>query len=104
MDSHTRELYTNLIDHLRMVLVSDEFKCRHRSSEKYFTRMRCLPFVIVILILLNMLKRSLQDELDEFFRAIQRNEVSERLVTKSAFTQARKKFKHTAFIELMLNK
>lgn len=100
MDTHTRALYTSLIDHLRMVLVSDEFKCRHRSSEKYFIRRRCLPFVVVILILLNMLKRSLQDELDEFFRVIERGEVSERLVTKSAFTQARKKFKHTAFIEL----
>ena len=100
MDTQTRRLYTDLIDHLRMVLVSDEFRCRHRCSEKYFVRQRCLSFVVVILFLLNMLKRSLQDELDEFFRAIERGEVAERLVTKSAFTQARKKFKHTAFIEL----
>lgn len=100
MDTKTRKLYVNLVDHLRVVLVSDKFKNRHRCNDKYFVRRRCLPFVTVILIVLNMLKRSLQDELDEFFRAIKRGEVSERFVTKGAFTQARKKFKHTAFIEL----
>jgi len=45
-----------------------------------------------------MSKRALQDELDAFFEALTSGE--ERVVTKSAFTQARKKFKHTAFIEL----
>ena len=45
-----------------------------------------------------MLKRALQDELNSFFReALAGNECT---VTKSAFSQARKKFKHTAFIEL----
>jgi hypothetical protein len=47
-----------------------------------------------------MVKRALQDELDEFFRALQQGKVAERVVTKSAFSQARKKLKHTAFIEL----
>jgi len=47
-----------------------------------------------------MVKRALQDELDEFFRAIQQDKVAERVVTKSAFSQARQKLKHTAFIEL----
>ena len=45
-----------------------------------------------------MLKRALQDELNAFFNAVASGD--ERAVTKSAFTQARKKFKHTAFIEL----
>jgi hypothetical protein len=45
-----------------------------------------------------MLKRALQDELNAFFKAVTSGD--ERVVTKSAFTQARKKFKHTAFIEL----
>ena len=47
-----------------------------------------------------MVKRALQDELDEFFRALQQEKVAERVVTKSAFSQARQKLKHTAFIEL----
>lgn len=100
MDTQTSDLYSGLFSQLRTVLVSEEFKCRHRCENKYFIRSRSLPFVIVILLILNMLKRSLQDELDEFFRAISRGEVSGRLVSKSAFSQARKKFKHTAFIEL----
>jgi hypothetical protein len=51
-------------------------------------------------MLINMLKRSLQDELDEMFRIFSGAEVAERYVTKSAFSQARQKLKHTAFIEL----
>lgn len=47
-----------------------------------------------------MVKRALQDELDEFFRALGQEKVAERVVTKSAFTQARQKLKHTAFVEL----
>ncbi|MFK7845840.1 MAG: IS4 family transposase [Rhodothermales bacterium] len=45
-----------------------------------------------------MLKHPLQTELDAFFKAFASGEG--RQVTKSAFSQARKKFKHTAFIEL----
>jgi len=73
---------------------------RHRRSSKDFTRKRCLPFVIVVLFLLNMVKRAMQDELDEFFKLWNGEEVAVREVTKSAFTQARKKVKHEAFIEL----
>jgi len=50
--------------------------------------------------LLNMLKRSQQDELDEFFKLLHGTEVAVRAVTKSAFTQARKKLKYGAFVEL----
>jgi len=45
-----------------------------------------------------MLKHPLQTELDAFFKAFASGKG--RQVTKSAFSQARKKFKHTAFIEL----
>lgn len=79
---------------------SDEFLERNRQSKKYFVRKRCLSFVTVILILMNMLKRSLQDELDELFRQFNDEPVARRVVTKSAFTQARKKLKHDAFVEL----
>lgn len=49
---------------------------------------------------MNMLKRALQDELDEFFRLLTQAPVAERVVTQSALSQARQKLKHTAFIEL----
>jgi len=38
--------------------------------------------------------------LDEFFKLQKGTQVTVRVVTKSAFTQARKKLKYAAFIEL----
>ena len=78
----------------------EAFKQRHRRTERDFIRDRCLTFPVMILFLINMVKRALQDELDEFFRLIEGGKVSARTVSKGAFSQARKKLKHTAFIEL----
>ncbi len=39
---------------------------RHRETGKDFSRDRRLTFIILIIFLLNLLKRSQQDELDEF--------------------------------------
>ena len=100
MDPTTEALHTELIETLKRRLSSTDFMERHRRSSKDFTRTRCLPFVIVVLFLLNMVKRALQDELDEFFKLRNGEAVAVREVTKSAFTQARKKLKHEAFIEL----
>jgi Transposase DDE domain len=100
MDQITAERYQGLVKHLKQTLGSEAFLGQHRRSEKDFTRKRCLPFCRVILFLINMVKRALQDELDELFKALQQGKVAERQVTKSAFSQARKKLKHTAFIEL----
>jgi hypothetical protein len=59
-----------------------------------------LTFGIVIWFLLNLLKRALQDELDEFFKTLTGTQFAVRLVTKSAFCQARQKLKYEAFIEM----
>jgi hypothetical protein len=88
------------LDQIKTVLESDDFKQRHRRSEKDFTRKRSLTFNLVILFLLNMVKRSLQDELDEFFKVLSGQAIALRMVSKSAFTQARQKLNYTAFIEL----
>jgi hypothetical protein len=82
------------------VLHSGEFLARHRCSPQAFRRQRCLNFVTVVLFLVNMVKRALQDELDEYFRLLTQAPVAERVVTKSAFSQARQKLKHSAFREL----
>lgn len=89
-----------LFKSLKDLLFSDDFKKRSRQNSKYFTRQRCLTFTIMVIFLLNLVKRSMQDELDEFFKLLQGKEVAERHVTKSAFTQARRKLKYEAFIEL----
>jgi hypothetical protein len=100
MDTATASACQGLIEKLKNRLYSDEFKERHRQSEKDFTRKRSLTFVVVVVFLLNMVKRSLQDELDEFFNLEKEAVVPAREVTKSAFSQARKKLKYSAFIEL----
>jgi len=100
LDEVTAERYTGLITHLRRTVSCNEFVKRHRQREQDFTRQRCLRFITIVIFLLNMIKRALQDELDEFFKVIEQGQVAERVVTKSAFSQARQKLKHTAFIEL----
>lgn len=100
MDQRTAECYTGLLTHLRNTISSAEFVKRHRQREKDFIRQRCLSFMIVVIFLLNMVKRALQDELDEFFKEMEQGPVAQRVVTKSAFSQARQKLKYTAFVEL----
>jgi len=100
MRHDTAAVCMGLIKMLRSLVFSIDFMERHRRSEKDFTRQRCLTFAIIVIFLLNLVKRALQDELDEFFKLLNGEEVAERVVTKSAFTQARKKLKYEAFVEL----
>lgn len=100
MPENTASLYIGLMTVLRQRLSAPDFLERHRQSVKAFTRQRCLPFVTMILFLVNLVKRPLQDELDQFFNLESEAVVAEPRVTKSAFSQARKKLKAAAFIEL----
>jgi hypothetical protein len=100
MDNETNLVQIGLIEQLKDRLFSSDFLARHRQDVKDFTRKRCLTFVITVMFLLNLLKRSQQDELDEFFKLQNGTDLAVRIVTKSAFTQARKKLKSEAFIEL----
>jgi len=100
MPENTARLYLELLTALRQRLTAPDFVERHRQSVKAFTRQRCLPFVTMVLFLLNLVKRPLQDELDQFFNLESEAVVAEARVTKSAFSQARKKLKAEAFIEL----
>jgi hypothetical protein len=100
MNADTAAKYQGLFEHLKTVLYSEDFKARHRRHEHDFTRQRCLPFVLVVLFLLNLVKRALQDELDEFFKFQRGEAVAVRVVTKSAFSQARQKLAYAAFVEL----
>jgi hypothetical protein len=78
MNSATASVCLGLVEQIKSQLFSDEFKDRHRRAKKDFTRKRCLPFVIVVSFLLNMVKRSLQDELDEFFKLLNQENVRSR--------------------------
>lgn len=99
-----RELKINyhatLIKTLNNLISSNKFIERHRLRKNSFIRNRSLTFKIVILFIINLLKSSLQNELDKFFKVIKQSDLPERTVTDSAFSQARKKLSHRAFIDL----
>jgi len=89
-----------LIEFILKIITSKHFLEKHRTSKKAFTRNRLLPFTTLIYFFINLNKGSVQDELDHFFKAVNRSDVAERLITSSAFTKARKKLKYHAFIDL----
>lgn len=86
------ELCTSLFDFIKKIIISKNFISHHKRSSKDFSRNRTLPFSIMALFLMNLLKSSIQNELDNFFKAINKYDITERRVTASAFCQARKKF------------
>lgn len=90
----------SLIDYLKQIIFSSEFLQHHKICSNHFIRQRKLPFSTIILILLNFMKGSYQDELDQYFKAISGFDVAKRIVSKAAFTKARLKLGFEAFIEL----
>jgi hypothetical protein len=73
------------------------FKCTNRKSPEDFSRERNMGFKETMLFMLNMVKKALQVELNNFFEEIlKRDEV----VSKQAFSEARNKIKPEAFIQL----
>lgn len=80
------------------VMIEDfTFKCSNRIKPSYFTRSREMGFKENILFMLNMLNKSLQTELNDFFEKILRKDAK---ISKQAFSQNRQKIKPSAFIEL----
>ena len=79
-------------------LIKDEgFKNRNRNrkTEKMFTRLRSLPFTVVLIMVLRKSVKSLPCIVNESMSGLGFDEAS-----ASAYSQARYKLKHSAFIEL----
>jgi len=72
-----------------------DFKARHREKPTHFTRSRRLLFPVMLLLMLRKGVKSLQLTLNEWFDGLDAASV-----TASAFSQARHRLRHTAFIEL----
>ncbi len=77
-------------------IIAPHFISSHRTTPQAFSRNRLLTFSIVFTQILRKTVKSLQVSLNELFM----NNHIESTVSASAYTQARQKFKHTAFIEL----
>ena len=91
-----------IIEFIRQIISSPDFISRHRKNKNDFTRNRKLPFHVLIVFLINLVKGSYQDELDKFFKTLCRFDVAKRVVSKAAFSKARMKLKFEAFVELNL--
>ena len=79
----------------RDLIAEDGFKCRHRWAQRAFTRVRSLPFGVVLVMVLRNSVKSLQNVVNEAMSWLGAETVS-----ASAYSQARYKLKHTAFVEL----
>lgn len=88
-----------LIQTLRRQLCDADFSARHRVRPEDFTRQRQLTFPIVMLFTLQKTVKSIQRHLHEFLDELAGGSLFEP-VTPGAWTHARAKLKHTAFIEL----
>jgi hypothetical protein len=87
-----------IIQTLRTLLADAGFLARHRFTPCAFTRQRKLPFDCVMLLILQKTLKSIQLHLHEFFERLC-GAVS-LAATPGAWTQARAKLRHSAFVEL----
>lgn len=83
------------IESTRRLLNDEGFKRRHCASDQAFTRVRCWPCAVVLVVILRKSVKSLQNVINEAMAWLMVAPV-----TASAFSQARYKLQHTAFIEL----
>src|SRR5436309_14222616 len=90
---------TTLVALLRDQLHDAQFIARHRVRAQDFTRERQLTLPIVMLFLLQKTVKSIQRHLHEFLDELAAGQLFEP-VTAGAWTHARAKLKHTAFIEV----
>jgi len=89
-------------------LQSKELKFTHRATPKAFSRENSLnssglTFKNMLEMQVRGLERSYQTEIDDFFDTNAEDGVLLDIPTDAAFCQARKKIKHSAFIELSDN-
>jgi hypothetical protein len=73
------------------------FMCESRAKSTYFTRVGKMSFQDIIVFTLNFVKKSLQLELDLFFKHIKGETMS---ITKQSFSEARLKILPEAFIKI----
>lgn len=88
-----------LIQALRRRLREPAFLNRHRRDPKAFTRHRCLAFPVVLLFILQKSVKSLQLRLHEFLGQWQDDRLED-TASAGAFTRARAKLRHSAYVEL----
>ena len=87
--AYTEKLLNNII-----------FMCDNRAKSTFFTRNCKMGFKDIMLFAINLVKKSLQIELDLFFKNIKGGEPG---ITKQGFSEARQKILPRAFIQMFYN-
>jgi hypothetical protein len=86
-----------LLERAIRMINGNEFKNQSRKSEKDFTRKRKVGFVPLICMLIRMVRKSTQLELDEFREMFMSESAEATSYTKQSFSEARQKLSPTAF-------
>jgi len=96
----TIEYFEYALDCIQKDLQDFLIKCKYRVNSSYFSRERKMGFKDVTLFILNIGKRSLQLELNNFFRNIKKKNET---ITKQGYTKAREKIKSELFKDMSDN-
>ena len=88
----------NLLQTLKGLICSEDFKSRHSLCKTNFSRNRLLTFPAICSFLLGLPKRSLCTELEFFFDCLGKSSFP----SKQAFSKARQQISFEAFKELFL--
>lgn len=83
--------------YIRNIIFSRDLKEKSRLNEKDFTRNRKVGFVTLICMILNMIKRSTQLEIDDFIREFGTEKDRNFTYTKQSFSESRLKLSPKAF-------
>ncbi|QAA83107.1 IS4 family transposase [Aequorivita sp. H23M31] len=87
-----------MLEKIKATIFSNELKTEFKVSNEHFTRNRKQCFPILLLFMLNFLRKSLSLEIENFTSLLKAGSNSK--FTKSAFVQARKKIRPEVFDEL----
>jgi hypothetical protein len=87
------------IERVEKKILSQEFFDSARKRAQDFTRNRKMPFVTLIIFMLNMVKGSIQTCLDAFFEKTGQGDVH---MAEQSFSEARQKLRWEAFRELFV--
>ena len=83
---------------IKAEIFSASLKDEFRESERHFTRVRKQPFSLILLLMLNLLRKSLSLEIENFWAFLKLDPLNK--FTKSAFVQARMKIRPEVFKDL----
>ena len=90
----------NFFKTLNSRLDEKEYQQAHSVGAGAFTRRRKLTFKQLVVFLMNVVTKSIQKELNHYYKLIKSGDFDLQHISQGAFTQARAKLKHTAFVEL----